>query len=124
MGRATIGASRATGGRPGKETPHGAVLPAMSGHRRGGGGPGPAPAELLRLVTGRRSAGGATGPRRETLHAAPGRAAERVARAPGVEFLLKWRDGRPDDREALLYQGLAPTVLGLLGLLGAPRLLG
>lgn len=57
---------------------------------------------------------------RSILHAAPGRAAERVDLG-GRVVAVKWRDDRPTDREALLYRGLSPTVLRALG---APVLLG
>jgi hypothetical protein len=61
---------------------------------------------------------------RRLLHAAPGRAVERVEVDgwPGGRALVaKWRDDCVRDREALLYQGLAPAVLHALG---APRCLG
>ena len=57
---------------------------------------------------------------RHVLHAAQGRAAERV-RINGRPVALKWRDDRPQDREALLYRGLLPRVHRALG---APELLG
>ena len=57
---------------------------------------------------------------RHVLHAAQGRAAQRV-RINGRPVALKWRDDRPQDREALLYRGLLPRVHRALG---APELLG
>lgn len=57
---------------------------------------------------------------RSVLHAAPGRATERVE-IDGQLVAVKWRDDRRDDREALLYRGLSPAVLQALG---APRPLG
>lgn len=57
---------------------------------------------------------------RRVLHEAPGRAAERVE-MDLVTVAVKWRDDRTQDREALLYADLAPTVLQALG---APRMLG
>ena len=57
---------------------------------------------------------------RYILHLAPGRAVERLVIGRG-SIALKWRDDRVNDREALLYRGLAPCVLRVLG---APRMLG
>lgn len=58
--------------------------------------------------------------RRSVLHAAPGRCVERVE-LDGRAMVVKWRDDRREDREALLYRGLAPAALRALG---APALLG
>jgi|GEM_PF-5884228 len=57
---------------------------------------------------------------RRVLHAARGRAAERVE-IDGRPVAVKWRDDRPQNREALLYRCLTPAVLRTLG---APDLLG
>ncbi len=57
---------------------------------------------------------------RHLLHAAPGRGVERLLVA-GRPVVVKWRDDRPEDREALLYYGLQPAVLRLLC---APRPMG
>lgn len=63
---------------------------------------------------------------RVLLRERPGRWVERVRlQAPGGDraatIILKGRWDRVDDREAILYRGLRPAVLRLLG---APRLLG
>ncbi len=61
---------------------------------------------------------------RDLLHATDGRAVERLVVA-GRPVVVKWRDDRPQDREALLYRHLHPQVLALLGAarpLGARRL--
>ena len=80
--------------------------------------PRPPDAIVVHLTSGVRDLSAARWQRR-ILHAAPGRAVERIEETGGV-FVLKWRDDREDDREALLYGELAPDVLTLLG---APRLL-
>ena len=63
---------------------------------------------------------------RRVLHAAPGRSVERVE-INGRPVVLKWRDDRLQDREALLYRGLLPPVhraLGAAPLLGATSMSG
>ena len=57
---------------------------------------------------------------RTELHAAPGRAVERLT-LDGRTVVAKWRSDRATDREALCYRALTACVLDLLG---AARLLG
>ncbi len=57
---------------------------------------------------------------RRVLQAVQGRAVERV-QINDRPVALKWRDDRPQDREALLYRGL---LLRVHRALGAPELLG
>ncbi len=58
--------------------------------------------------------------RREVLRASAGRAVERLEFA-GRAAICKWRDDRPNDREAVLYRGLRAPVLAALD---GPHLLG
>jgi hypothetical protein len=58
--------------------------------------------------------------RRTPLHGAPGRGVERIS-VQGCTLVVKWRDDRPRDREALLYRSLSPQVHRALG---APPFLG
>jgi hypothetical protein len=71
--------------------------------------------------------GGVTLLERVVVRRRPGRCVERVCLSPragrgrALRVAVKWRHDRPDDREALVYRGLAPAVRRLLG---APRCLG
>lgn len=88
----------------------------------------PRPDDDVLAVAARRALGVRAAPIRDRrlLHAAPGRAVEAV-RIAGRALVVKWRDDRPADREALLYQGLSPGAHRLLGsapMLGATGVAG